>query len=246
MDWFKMQTVWGASIERFSDAEAGRFIKAVYAYVRHGEEYDGGSGREDPVIWQALETLRKDVESFKRSEANQKAQEEALKEKRRAAAKARWDKQNDASASKCMQNDTSASGSKICIASASQNKNKNFGNVDKDNTRTREDMPFGLTDDDIQASIDRRQRLEDAARSIGLQVTEAGMMYGERLVQEYGLEKVLDAIKKAVDVPKWAYVEGICKGKGVKPNDNHGDHGTDSAGTRRGKYSFLFDGTEAV
>jgi hypothetical protein len=246
MDWFKMQTVWGASIERFSDAEAGRFIKAVYAYVRHGEEYDGGSGREDPVIWQALETLRKDVESFKRSEANQKAQEEALKEKRRAAAKARWGKQNDASASKCMQNDASASGSTICIASASQNKNKNFGNVDKDNTRTREDMPFGLTDDDIQASIDRRQQLEDAARSIGLQTTEAGMMYGERLVQEYGLEKVLDAIKKAVDVPKWAYVEGICKGKGVKPNDNHGDHGTDSAGTRRGKYSFLFDGTEAV
>ena len=246
MDWFKMETVWGASIERFSDAEAGRFIKAVYAYVRHGEVYDGGSGREDPVIGQALETLRKDVESFKRSEANQKAQEEALKEKRRAAAKARWGKQNDASASKCMQNDASASGSTICIASASQNKNKSFGNVDKDNTRTREDMPFGLTDDDIQASIDRRQRLEDAARSIGLQVTEAGMMYGERLVREHGLEKVLDAIKKAVDVPKWAYVEGICKGKGVKPNDNHGDHGTDSAGTRRGKYSFLFDGTEAV
>lgn len=116
----------------------------------------------------------------------------------------------------------------------------------KEKEETREDMPFGLTDEDIQASLDRRQQLEDAARSIGLQVTEAGMMYGERLVQEYGLEKVLDAIKKAVDVPKWAYVEGICKGKGVKPNDNHGDHGTDSAGTRRGKYSFLFDGTEAV
>ena len=93
--------------------------------MRHGEEYDGGSGREDPVIWQALETLRKDVESFKRSEANQKAQEEALKEKRRAAAKARWQMQNDASASKCMQNDASASESTICIASASQNKNKN-------------------------------------------------------------------------------------------------------------------------
>jgi hypothetical protein len=113
-------------------------------------------------------------------------------------------------------------------------------------TRAREDMPFGLTDEDIQASLYRRQQLEDAARSIGLQVTEAGMMYGERLVQEYGLEKVLDAIKKAVDVPKWAYVEGICKGKGVKPNDNHGDHGTDSAGARRGKYSFLFDGNQAV
>lgn len=125
MDWFKMQTVWGASVERFSDAEAGRFIKALFAYVRHGEEYDGNSGREDPLIWQALETLRGDVESFKQKVANQKAEEEALKEKRRAAAKARWAMQTDASASKCMQTDASASTSTICNASASENKNKN-------------------------------------------------------------------------------------------------------------------------
>lgn len=125
MDWFKMQTVWGASVERFSDAEAGRFIKAIYAYVRHGEEYDGNSGREDPVIWQALETLRGDVESFKQNEANQKAQEEALKEKRRAAANARWAMQADANASKCIPSDANASTSTICIANAPENKNKN-------------------------------------------------------------------------------------------------------------------------
>ena len=249
MDWFKMQTVWGASIERFSDAEAGRFIKAVYAYVRHGEEYDGGSGREDPVIWQALETLRKDVESFKRSEANQKAQEEALKEKRRAAAKARWDKQNDASASKCKQNDASASGSTICIASASQNKNKNFGNVDKDNTRTREDMPFGLTDDDIQASLDRDKQIEDAAKAAGLNTSETAMLKARDYASQYGLEKLLEAIKETplkANRPSWAYVEGILKGNGVKPNDNRRNHGADSEEPRRGKYSFLFDGTEAV
>lgn len=122
MDWFKMQTVWGASIERFSDAEAGRFIKALFAYVRHGEEYDGSNGREDPVIWQALEALRGDIESFKQKEANQKAKEEELKAKRREAARARW-MQNDANASKRMQNDASASTSTICNANASQNKN---------------------------------------------------------------------------------------------------------------------------
>ena len=125
MDWFKMQTVWGASVERFSDAEAGRFIKAIYAYVRHGEEYDGNSGREDPLIWQALETLRGDIESFKQNEANQKAREEALKEKRRAAANARWAMQTDANASKCIQPDANASTSTICIANAPENKNKN-------------------------------------------------------------------------------------------------------------------------
>ena len=122
MDWFKMQTVWGASIERFSDAEAGRFIKALFAFVRHGEEYDGSNGREDPVIWQALEALRGDIESFKQKEANQKAKEEELKAKRREAARARW-MQNDANASKRIQNDASASSCTICNANASQNKN---------------------------------------------------------------------------------------------------------------------------
>ena len=125
MDWFKMQTVWGASVERLSDAEAGRFIKALYAFVRDGEEYEGSSGREDPTIWLALEALRGDIESFKQKEANQKEQEEALKEKRRIAAQARWAKQNDASECKTMQVHSGASDAEICIASASENKNKN-------------------------------------------------------------------------------------------------------------------------
>ena len=125
MDWFKMQTVWGASVERLSDAEAGRFIKALYAFVRDGVEYEGSSGREDPTIWLALEALRGDIESFKQKEANQKEQEEALKEKRRIAAQARWAKQNDASECKTMQVHSGASDAEICIASASENKNKN-------------------------------------------------------------------------------------------------------------------------
>lgn len=123
MDWFKMQTIWGASLERFSDAEAGRFIKALFAYVRHGEEYTGTNGREDPIIWQALEMLRGDVEAFKTKEANQRLQEEAIKEKRRQAAKTRWSMQKDAKECKPMQKDASASASTICNASASENKN---------------------------------------------------------------------------------------------------------------------------
>ena len=246
MDWFKMQTVWGASIERFSDAEAGRFIKAVFAYVRHGEEYGGNSGREDPVIWQALETLRKDVESFKRSEANQKAQEEALKEKRRAAAKARWDKQNDASASKCMQNDASASGSTICIASASQNKNKEEDNNKNNYKSAREDGPFGLTEDDIQTSLERDQQIEDAAKGAGLNVSETVMVTARRYADDYGMDKLLDAIQKtalSAQRPSWAYVEGVLKknGSGRTETQHRGNH-SGNGGTS-GKYSYLFDET---
>ena len=141
MDWFKMQTVWGASVERFSDAEAGRFIKALFAYVRHGEEYDGNSGREDPLIWQAMETLRADIESFKQREANQKAEEEALKEKRRAAAKARWAIQNDANASKCIQADANDSSRTVCNADASENKNKNKNQKQKESKRVSDEPP---------------------------------------------------------------------------------------------------------
>ena len=126
MDWFKMQTIWGASLERFSDAEAGRFIKALFAYVRHGEEYIGNNGREDPIIWQALEMLRGDIEAFKTKEANQRLHEEAIKEKRSQAAKARWQMQKDANGCKSMQNDAFASTSTICNAFASQNKNKSI------------------------------------------------------------------------------------------------------------------------
>ena len=125
MDWFKMQTVWGAGVERLSDAEAGRFIKALYAFVRSGEEYVGSSGREDPITWQALEALRGDLEAFKKNEADLKAKEDAIKAKRQEAAKARWGKQKDAKERKGMQNDAFASTSTICNAFASQNKNKN-------------------------------------------------------------------------------------------------------------------------
>lgn len=229
-DWFKARNIWGAAILSLSDAEAGRLAKALWTYTMTGEQQNL-SGAEKGIFAMILMTLGQD------EQAN------ADISKKRALAGSMGGKQKQANSSKCYQN-------KQMIANeanaTNKNKNKEKEEEDKEDTRTREDMPFGLTEDDIQASLDRRQQLEDAARSIGLQTTEAGMMYGERLVQEHGLEKVLDAIKKAVDVPRWAYVEGICKGNGVKPNDNRRNHGADSEEPRRGKYSFLFDGTEAV
>lgn len=244
MDWFKMQTVWGAGVERLSDAEAGRFIKALYAYVRAGTEYAGGSGREDTITFQALETLRGEVEAFKQKEANQKAREEEIKEKRRAAAKARWAMQNDANASKRMQNDTFASTCTICNASASENKNKNDILSVKDNARAHEDMPFGLTDADIQSSLARDQQIEDAAKSAGLNTSEFSMVQARKYADEYGLDNLLDAIKKTAlgaQKPSWNYVEGVLKGNGR--NDNRSDRGShqSASGEKRGKYAYLFD-----
>jgi hypothetical protein len=235
MEYLKIWTNFRDSISPLNDAEKGRLFDAMLLYAETGEQTDfkGNERYIWPTAKQAIDRAAQKAETLRQNGSK------GGRPPKKAETNGNQTKPNETK-----QNQTKTNESYLFDKDKENIKEKE--EEDKEDTRTREDMPFGLTDDDIQTSLDRRQQLEDAARSIGLQVTEAGMMYGERLVQEYGLEKVLDSIKKAVDVPKWAYVEGICKGKGVKPNDNHGDHGTDSAGTRRGKYSFLFDGTEAV
>lgn len=235
MEYLKIWTSFRESISPLNDAEKGRLFDAMLLYAETGELPDlkGNERYIWPTAKQAIDRAAQKADTL-RQNGNKGGRPPKQAETNG----------NQTKPTETKRNQTKANESYLFDKDKENIKEKE--EEDKEDTRTREDMPFGLTDDDIQASIDRRQQLEDAARSIGLQVTEAGMMYGERLVQEYGLEKVLDAIKKAVDVPKWAYVEGICKGKGVKPNDNHGDHGADSAGTRRGKYSFLFDGSQAV
>ena len=242
MDWFKMQTVWGASIERFSDAEAGRFIKALFAYVRGGVEYGGGSGREDPIIWQALETLRGDIEAFKQSETIQKEKKEDISERRRLAAKARWDKQKDANACKCIDEDANASTCIICNANASENKNKNqsFNNNNKQNARAREGW---LTDEDIHEAMQRDAQIEQAAKGAGLNVSETVMVKARDYAREYGMDKLIDAINKtalAAQKPSWKYVEGVLK-NGARENEHRGDHRRDD-GERKpsGKYSQFF------
>lgn len=186
MDWFKMQTVWGASVERLSDAEAGRFIKVLYAYVRNGEEYSGSSGREDPITWQALEALRGDVESFKKIEADQKAKEDALHLKRQEAANARWKKQTDANECKSMQNDAFASTSIICNAFASQNKNKN---VIKETTltsgkekRTRFSPP---TVDEVAAYCKERGNKIDAQYFVDYYATREWVLSSGQKVKDW-------------------------------------------------------------
>lgn len=232
-DWFKARNIWGAAILSLSDAEAGRLAKALWTYTMTGEQQNL-SGAEKGIFAMMLMTLGQD------EQAN------ADISKKRAVAGSMGGNQKQANSSKCYQN-------KQMIANeanaTNKNKNKEEDKEDKDNTRTREDMPFGLTDDDIQASLDRDQQIEDAAKSAGLNTSETAMLKARDYASQYGLEKLLDAIKETplkANRPSWAYVEGILKGNVVKPNDNRRNHGADSEEPRRGKYSFLFDGTEAV
>ena len=113
MEWFKMQAIWGAAVERLSDAEAGRFIKALFAYINRDEEYHGG-GREEPTTFQALEALRADKEKLEKQRAIEEEKRRALSEKRRAAINKRWAKAENQHTSEynCIEPDTNES---VCI-----------------------------------------------------------------------------------------------------------------------------------
>ena len=118
-------------------------------------------------------------------------------------------------------------------------------NVNDAGAHAGEEMPFGITGEEIHASLARDSQIEDAAKSAGLNTSETAMVTARRYADEYGLEKLLEAIKKTplqAQKPSWAYVEGILKGG--KTNDNRGNHsGVPGNGGTSGKYAHLFDGT---
>ena len=59
--------------------------------------------------------------------------------------------------------------------------------------------------------IRKDQEIEEAALSVGLTVSESSIQKARDLSLRYGQDKLLNAIKKAIDVPKWSYVEGILR-----------------------------------
>lgn len=242
MEWFKMRLIWSSSIEHLSDAEAGRFIKAVFAFVKRREEYHGG-GKEEATVYQALETLQEDLDKYDAEEAKQKEKERRISEVRRAAVSKRWNKQTDTNEYKPIQNDTFVSDSMSLYSNVSQNQKKILLNNNNKNP-AREEGLFGLNDQDITEALRRDEQIENAARGVGLTVSEAAMIKARDLARTYGMDKLLDAIGKSVDVPKWAYVEAILKGSG---RDDRGrtDSGSYEAGgsSQGGKYAHLFEPT---
>lgn len=238
MEYLKIWTSFRESISPLNDAEKGRLFDAMLLYAATGELPDlkGNERYIWPTAKQAIDHAAQKADTL-RQNGNKGGRPPKQAETNGNQTKPTETKQKQTKANESY------------LFDKDKEKIKEKEEEDKDNTRTREDMPFGLTDDDIQASIDRDQQIEDAAKAAGLNTSETAMLKARDYASQYGLEKLLDAIKETplkANRPSWAYVEGILKGNGVKPNDNHGDHGTDSAGTRRGKYSFLFNGTEAV
>ncbi len=74
-------------------------------------------------------------------------------------------------------------------------------------------LPFGLTDAEIDASLTRDQQIEQAARDAGLPFFPANILTARDLANEYGMEWLLEAIRRAADGKSqtWGYVKGILR-----------------------------------
>ena len=105
------------------------------------------------------------------------------------------------------------------------NNNKGINDIDV------VDNILSLTPGDIAESIRLDQEIEDAARKVGLTVSESAIMRARDLADKYGHRELIEAIEAAIDVPKWAYVEGILR--------NEGDELQDKAAASRSKQKTI-------
>lgn len=215
-----------ATIDMLSDAEAGRLLKALMHYAN--DITDTLPGQEKLVFSMLKSQIDRDAASYQ--DFLDKQRENGKKGGRPKKPSLSGESPNNPSLFEKTQK------------TQEKEKDKDKEVIEIDKKETREELPFGLTEADIHSSMLQDRQIEEAAKSIGLQTTEAGMIRGRELCRKYGLDKVLDAISKSVDVPKWAYVEGVLKGKG-KQNDNRGNNSgvQGSGGEKPSKYAFLFD-----
>jgi len=230
MEYLKIWTSFRESISPLNDAEKGRLFDAMLMYADTGElpDFKGNERYIWPTAKQAIDRAAQKAETLRQngSKGGRPPKPEETKE-------------NQTKANETKRNQTKANESYLFDK---EKENIKKENKDNDNNAG---MPFGLTDDEIQASLEIDQQIEDTAKGAGLNTSEISMVTARRYANEYGLEKLLDAIRKTAlnaAKPSWAYVEGILKGKG-KQNDNRGNNSIvqGSSGEKPSKYAFLFD-----
>lgn len=106
--------------------------------------------------------------------------------------------------------------------------------------------PLTLTAAEITAAIDRDNQIEGAARDVGLQVSAKAMLKARDLADQYGLDELLKAISASVDVPKWAYVEGILRNGGVQDGNRNGRNSSVDTKNNASPYAFLRERETAI
>lgn len=200
MTGFIFQDRYEKRLENLSDQEVGRLVRALVAYHARGERQEL-KGREQG----AYDFIKADIDD-----------DEAAHEEKCLANRKNAGKRTQAFATDRYQTQANAGDGKQTQASGSDggqniNINKNIKEKQEKEKPMDDGYPFGLTEEDIQSSLALDQRIEDAAREIGIETNLKAMQNARELAREYGEEALLLAIGDAYDKPSWHYVKGILR-----------------------------------
>ena len=211
-------------IAPFSDAKVGWLFRSMLKYVATGEEpvtEDETSG----LLWAVA---KRDIDVN--------------------ATKAEKNRKNGLNGGrpKTGQNQTKANESENNPKKPNESEKKAQDKTRQDKTYTRQDKTrhdmtgqdiLTLSEEDVAEAINRDQRIEEAAREVGLTISTKAMMQARELESQYGLDELIKAIGASVDVPKWSYVAGILRNGGV--NNGHDGSCGNADATIRSQYGFL-------
>ena len=186
--WFKARMTWGAGIEALSDAEAGRFAKALWQYVTAHEETPL-QGSEKVLFALALMELRQDeAEAAELSNVRAVAGRIGGKQKQANQANATFAKQDEAN------------------QASDTNKNKNK-KEDKEKEIDSNSITTAFGDVYINTVQDYAQRYLVGLTSTHLEeVDQYSEIMGEELVKHAIDESIANGVRS------WAYVRAILRG----------------------------------
>ena len=203
-EWFKARLIWLDGIDELSDAEAGRFAKALWRYAATGEKVTT-SGGERFALATCIATLRQDAEErLKLSETRSKAGSQGGRPK---SSKAKESKK-----SICFSEKAKESKKSIC-----DNKNK-----------IKDIIPLtplpGDDDDDLLRIQQEHNQVLDAACKAGFPATDATFTRLIDLYGDHGLDKLIAAIDCCVEhsAVNLAYLRAVLQDK-PKPEEDSGD-----------------------
>lgn len=198
-----------ATIDLLSDAEAGRLLKSLLHYANDRE--DELTGQEKLVFAMLKVQMDRDAASYaaytdKQRTNGQKGGRPRKPTETQANPKnpslfAETQKSQDKEEDKEKEKDKD------------EDKDEGVGVSACARATTPPPMPYGLTDQEITAALDRDQAIEQAARDCGLPIAPANMITARDLAAEHGLDTLLQAIRRAADGKSqtWGYVKGILR-----------------------------------
>lgn len=191
---------WPTVTRELNAQEKGRLIDAIVAYQAGGDWQEQIKGNERYTFpgYQVRIDHWNEVSSVR--------------------SKAVKGEQTNTNANKLEQTDTNRSKRKQTVT----NENKPLKDKEKEEVKdykekqekesaAEDGYPFGLMEDDIQATLELDRRIEDAARDVGLTVSVKALDKARELARMYGADELIQAIGDAYDKPSWPYVIGILK-----------------------------------